>query len=236
MMKLRPQPLVPFAALFIAASHLSTAQAARPMEIDDAGIVDPEQCQIESWADVRRSQSTYWVMPACNVQGEWEVSAGAAWQRNSGYNNAEIFAIQGKRVIKENLFESTDIALSAEYEHHHQTADRARNWAINLPATTTIESAGWLWHNNLGMVFDSHNNDWQVTWGTGLETEIAENINLYAEVFGETGGERPSFQIAGGYWLKPDALQITLGVGDNLEVNSRSRWLSLGINWFGKIK
>jgi hypothetical protein len=46
---------------------ISVANATHPLVTDDARIVDPKSCQVESWA-----------LPACNFTSNLELAAGAA--------------------------------------------------------------------------------------------------------------------------------------------------------------
>ncbi len=64
--------VVPFLFLSIAPAH-----AARPMYTDDARIVDPKSCQVESWIRFNRDSTEYWALPACNPLG-WSSSSPMA--------------------------------------------------------------------------------------------------------------------------------------------------------------
>lgn len=91
-------------------------------------------------------------------------------------------------------------------------------------------SEALLWHNNLGTTWGSEDKKLRLTWGTGLEHEFTDTVSLYAEIFGE-GSEAPTFHIAAGYWLKPEVLEVTLGIADNFTSDTEQQWISLGLNW-----
>jgi hypothetical protein len=51
------------------------------MITDDARIVDPKSCQIESWAQSFRGNATeYWALPGCNPLDWFELTIGGAYR------------------------------------------------------------------------------------------------------------------------------------------------------------
>ena len=60
------------------------AHAARPMNTDDARLVDDKSCQVESWAKRIDGHTEFWAQPACNFTGNLELTVGGAWARQAG--------------------------------------------------------------------------------------------------------------------------------------------------------
>src|SRR5881394_731805 len=82
-----------FITAFVFAEH---AHAARPFVTDDARVVDPDHCQLETFYKEQRADSgrEFWFLPACNQLGvEWTVGGN----RIEGENN---FIVQGKKLFK----------------------------------------------------------------------------------------------------------------------------------------
>ncbi len=52
--------------------------AGAPLVTDDAAIVESKSCKLESWIDVSQDARAYWVVPACNFTGHFELSVGGA--------------------------------------------------------------------------------------------------------------------------------------------------------------
>ena len=73
---IRPHAAAAACALALLAPN---AHAGRPMTVDDAVILTPGQCQLETYALHDAQHNEYWATPACNVGGTWELGAGAAW-------------------------------------------------------------------------------------------------------------------------------------------------------------
>ncbi len=57
---------------------MGSAFAARPMITDDARIIDPQSCQLESWGKVSKNTEEYWALPACNPFGFFELTLGGS--------------------------------------------------------------------------------------------------------------------------------------------------------------
>ena len=64
--------------LILGLNIFDVAQAARPMLTDDARIVDPKSCQLESWVRDSKHMTEYWALPACNVAENTELTIGAS--------------------------------------------------------------------------------------------------------------------------------------------------------------
>lgn len=205
------------------------AHAGRPMEVDDAGIVDYRSCQLEAWSEHRKSSDGYWAMPACNLTGNLELAVGGALEHPDQGANTKALAIEAKTLLAEALGGSTGVALSFAFERQRFEGDDENEWALNLPITTFFAQERLAWHNNIGTVYAQEEKHYVFTWGTGAEYALTERVSLYGEVFGDST-ERPFYQVSTGYWVVPEQLQFTLGVGDKLEGNKEERWVSIGVN------
>jgi hypothetical protein len=52
------------------------AKGARPLVTDDARIVDPGACQLETWTRLGDAGDEYWALPACSPIANLELTAG----------------------------------------------------------------------------------------------------------------------------------------------------------------
>ena len=68
--------ILPLTLFILSVSLLNQAHAARPMLTDDARIVDPKACQLESWVRDSKHTTEYWALPACNVGENTEITIG----------------------------------------------------------------------------------------------------------------------------------------------------------------
>lgn len=205
------------------------AHAGRPMEVDDAGIVDSRSCQLEAWSEHRKSSDGYWVMPACNVTGNLELAVGGALEHPDQGANTKALALEAKTMLVEGLGGNTGVAMSFGFERQRFEGNYESEWALNLPITTLFAQERFAWHNNIGSTYEQEDKHYVFTWGTGAEYAVTEKVAVYAEVFGDSN-ERPFYQISTGYWVVPEQFQFTLGVGDKLEGSKEERWISIGVN------
>jgi len=58
--------LMTTSCLLLMAAVGSTAHAARPLNTDDANVVDPQSCQDESWVKKSKTSIERWIVPGCN--------------------------------------------------------------------------------------------------------------------------------------------------------------------------
>jgi hypothetical protein len=85
----------------VALSVASPARAARPMITDDARLVDPKACQVESWLRVNRGRADeLWAIPSCNPTGNLELALGGSLLRDgSGLSTGNSLA-QAKTLFR----------------------------------------------------------------------------------------------------------------------------------------
>src|SRR5690606_17292237 len=83
-----------------AAFIVPQVHAARPMVIDDADLVDPQACQLESWIQANRDSTEFWTQPACNFTGNLEWAIGGAATRQEGHTRTTDLVLQGKTLFK----------------------------------------------------------------------------------------------------------------------------------------
>lgn len=204
------------------------AQAARPMITDDARVVDPKACQIESWA--RRNQNgtnEFWAQPACNFTGNLEVTVGGSITRQSdGSSQTSAQLVQGKTLFKhlETNGWSYGLALGTLRDPR---GGSGRNWYGYVPASFSFADDRFVLNTNLGWQRDQGTRRNHVTWGVGSETQITDRAYLVAETFG-SGDGRPYYHMGVRYWIVRDHVQIDTTYGNRFG-GGGERWISVGL-------
>ena len=84
-------------ALGLAALCAGQAHAARPMNTDDANIVDDKACQLESWVKTTRISLERWAIPGCNLGGDLEWSVGGNAQTEAALGKTTFWVAQAKK-------------------------------------------------------------------------------------------------------------------------------------------
>lgn len=204
------------------------AQAGRPMETDDADILDAGSCQLETWVDRHRDSTEFWLAPACNPGGNMELTIGAAWTRQASSTTTSALAFQAKTVLKPMQPDGWGAGLAAGLEHHPKRTGEGRDWYAYLPVSRSFRDDRLLLHANLGWLHDGEDKRNRMTWGIGTEFEVAERTWMMLETFGHDQG-KPSYQLGFAYWLISDRVQLDAAFGQGLDRDENERWFSLGL-------
>ena len=218
-------------ALAVAASFTCTAaEAARPLLTDDARIVAPKSCQVESWVRRNRDSTELWALPACNFTGNLELTlGGAATHEDHVATKMTDVLLQGKTVFRTLEPDGWSIGLAAGMVRHpadvgHHSIGEAYAY---VPASFSFLADRFVMHTNAGW---THNRDAgfdRPTWGVGSETRLAERTWLVAETFDQGVGVR--YQLGFRHWIVPDRVQIDVTYGNRFRRTSEDQWFSIGL-------
>ncbi len=204
-----------------------SAWAARPLTTDDAPILDPGQCQLETWTQRDVGHTHWWAVPACNVGGGWEVGAGAGrLQGRDGNRGLTQAVLQAKTLLAapENSGWRLGLAVSDQFE---PARGLAGDWTAYLPLTVDLQGDRLQWHTNLGWRRERHGN-LAATWATALEAAVGERGALTVEVFGIRGGGAWR-QLGARYALVPGRADIDIACGEKTGSGPRERYYAAGL-------
>lgn len=222
-------------ALFATAALLAgNAHAARPMNTDDARIVDAKACQVESWIHRPKGHTDFWALPACNFSGNLELTMGGALTDRDGGTHTSAQLLQGKTLFKPLQPNGWAVGLAAGMQRDLRTGTRNRHdLYAYVPASFSWYDDRVVLHTNTGWLREQgqHRRRHRFTWGLGAEIQLNSQTWLIAETYGE-GSDKPLVQLGLRHWLVPDRVQIdaTYGnrVGNRIGEDSQ-RWFSLGL-------
>jgi hypothetical protein len=200
------------------------AQAARPMVTDDARVVDPQSCQMESWVRREHGRTELWALPGCNATGNLELTVGGAL-RNEGSTHLSARVLQGKTLLRP--LQTNDwgwgLVVGTVQELH---AGNGREWYAYAPISRSLADDRLVLHLNLGWAREQGSSAGRASWGLGSETQLGTRSWLVAEAFGR-GSETPQLQLGVRYWLVPERVQIDTTYGNRAD--GGQRWLSIGL-------
>ncbi|HEX3062612.1 MAG TPA: hypothetical protein VHP55_08060 [Usitatibacter sp.] len=208
------------------------AFSARPMITDDARVVDPKSCQVESWIKFNRTSTEYWALPACNPLGLFELTYGGARIHEDSAGSAftdNIFQL--KTIVKPLEANGWGWGIAAGTDRHlHREA--ANGWPgdeyIYVPVSFSFRDDEIAVHLNGGVTRHRDIDRNIGTWGLGSEIRLRDDLFFIPETFGTDRG-RPFFQLGLRHWIVKDRLQMDATVGNRLGGDSRERWFSLGL-------
>lgn len=219
-----------FSALIVLLA-MSEARAARPMVTDDARVVDPKSCQLESWVRMNRASTEYWMLPGCNFSGRVELSAGGARGHNDSSTVTSDIVYQAKALLRPLVADGWGLAATVGTVRH-PAIDRRGNLLgdtyVNLPVSMSFRQDRQVLHLNAGWLHDKASGHERVTWGVGSETWLGERSQLIAESYGQAG-HAPYYQTGLRWWLRPQRVQVDATAGGQFGEGGDARWLSVGL-------
>lgn len=213
------------------AGQTSQAQAARPMITDDARLVDPKSCQIESWVRYNRDSEEYWALPGCNFTGNLELTLGGAYGKDSSGSRTTDIVFQAKTLLRPLETNNWGMGLTLGNVNHpaiQTDSNLLGDVYLNLPASFSFADDRFVLHTNVGMLHDKPARTNRGTWGLGSETRLSKRTWLIAETYGQDRSN-PFYQLGLRYWLIPDRVQIDTTYGNRIGEGDRQRWFSIGL-------
>ena len=224
---------VAFPAMMLAVLFLLpfASYAARPMITDDARVVDPKACQVESWIRRNRESTEFWALPACNPLGFFEFTFGGARVREEGENAFTDQLVQAKTILKPLENDGWGIG-AAVGTIRHPRRETARGWPgdayFYIPVSVAFRGDQWVVHVNGGAVHRRDLGKDVATWGFGNEIRLRDDLYFIPEVFRSEPG-RPFYQVGFRYWVVKDRVQMDATFGNRLESGTSERWFSIGM-------
>jgi hypothetical protein len=217
-------------SLFIAPS----AQAARPLVTDDARLTNAHGCQLESWMRSYQGGQELWALPACNLGENFEITLGGGSYRNKDDNyHTEDWVAQFKTLFKPLETNGWGIGLAAGRVMHPDIQpgpNQLGNTYFYVPVSFSLRDDDVIVHVNVGMLRDRQEDRNKVNMGVGSEFKLGGNFKGVAEVFGDHT-QNPFYQVGLRYSLVPEVFQIDGTVGQQVNGDSKTQWLSIGVRW-----
>lgn len=201
----------------------SSAHAGRPMTVDDAAIVDPGQCQLETYGQRAGKVNQYWITPACNAGGTWELAAGAAW----GDDHQRYGRLQAKTVFKP--LDAGGWGVGLVLANQFQSGRGLDgDLSANVPVSFSLRDDNVLLHLNAGVLHAQATRRANTTWGVGGEFKLDARNSLTAETFGQQhAGARA--QLGYAHALIPDQLQLDGSWSRRLARGAGENMITLGL-------
>ncbi len=201
------------------------------MITDDARVVDPKACQVETWMRRNQGSTERWALPACNPTGNAEITLGGGLTTEGGETHATDVQLQVKTLFRKLETNDWGIGLAVGRLRHpgiEPRRDLAGDLYGYVPISVSMAGDAVVWHGNVGALRARDESRHRVTWGLGAEIRVNSSLFLIPEVFSQAAG-RPSFQAGIRYWVVPGHVQIDTTFGDRLPGGNRSRWFSVGL-------
>lgn len=207
------------ALLFVSAAHAAGGHHA----IDDAALLDPGQCQLETWWDRETggARTLLHAGPGCRL-GPVEIGASLDHTRLDYAGSTAIAGLQVKWARKLDDHWSVGIAAGTSAQGR---APRYVGSTVIVPITWQATST-LLAHANIGRDFRRGEAD-TFRGGVAVEWAPLNKWSFVAEHFKEFGS---SFRRGGVRWTLSPAASIDLSRARATSANSAA-WWTLGLTW-----
>ncbi|MFZ2854989.1 MAG: hypothetical protein WAZ34_12880 [Rhodocyclaceae bacterium] len=207
--------------------------AARPFVTDDARLTTAQSCQLESWLRVYAKSSELWALPACNLGGNLEITAGGGRARFDNAPSTSDYVFQAKTLFKPLETNGYGIGLAVGKVLHPEVnpgPNLLGNTYAYIPLTVSFLDDRALVHSNLGWLRDRATRRDNLTWGIGGEFALNGRLSAMAETFGDNR-DKPYWQAGLRFFLVPDRVQIDGTFGQQASGPKESRWFSIGLRF-----
>jgi len=226
-----PQGCVALLLAFCAALPMA-AHAARPMNTDDANVVDPKSCQLETWVRRTRSITEQWAVPGCNFWGDVEWSLGGQQRSEDTPWTSSLLLGQAKKRWLRLSDGDWGVSTTLGFINSQATSDfnaPQRDVFFNAPITRSFGQDRFV-HINLGWTQHSRDGSSRPTWGLGGEVPLSPRLIAISEVYAET--TTPSqYQVGLRLWVTPQRVQIDTTYGNVVGSATDQQWISIGLRF-----
>jgi len=188
--------------------YINLCYAARPMLTDDARIVDPKSCQLESWIRDSKHITEYWALPSCNVSENLEVTIGGSLEGENGHSSFANELYQLKTIIQPIAINQTgySIVLGNGRDPKRTMNKVIQDWYLNVPISYPYNDRLVI-HTNLGVTHLTDEKTEKMNWGLSSEYNYNGRVDLISEVFNQSSNST-YFQFGLRYWLIKNRAQI----------------------------
>lgn len=209
----------------------SASHSGRPMVVDDAALVSPKTCQLETWAQHNSDSKEYWATPACNFGGNFEFAVGMG-RVNDDTEHVSYATLQGKTLLKP--LETNDWGIGFSFGTQINTKDSSKkDWTVNVPLSLSTLDDKFLIHANLGWLRENTTHKNQTTWGIGTETQLTHPLTFTAEVYGNDRNDA-FYQTGFRYMVYKELVQLNASYGNQISHHDNA-FFSVGFVFLTKL-
>ena len=221
--------ILKISVLILSVSLVNSVHAARPMLTDDARIVDPKSCQLESWVRDSKHLTEFWALPACNVTENVELTIGGSVEGERGHTSYANEVYQIKSIIRPIAVNQTGYGITlGNVRDPKRSMDRAiQDWYANIPMSYPY-SDRLVIHGNLGVTHLTDEHRERMNWGLSTEYNVNERIDLISEVFNQSSSYN-YFQFGFRYWLLQNRLQLDTTYMNSFNHPGEDQSFSIGL-------
>lgn len=209
-----------------------SAQAGRPLVTEDAGVLEPGSCELESvgaraTAPSEATERSASVQLGCGI-GLRTQAALFVGHASGGGLRSDAVAVVGKSALVELTDTRAGVALAWSFAATREAGDSLAYDTSTINAVVTQPLGPWLLHANLGWTRSRLTANSLTTWSLAAERTGLGRFDLMAEVFDPGDRSRPWINAGLRYAVIEDRLFIDGSCGVSMD-SPRARLLTLGL-------
>lgn len=221
------------AAVALALLGAGHAYAGRPLQTEDAGVLERGACEVELVGSRLKDEVSQTVRGGsaqfgCGV-GISSQFALAASQARSGEARSDALALLGKTALRTPTDDSAGIVIAWAVGGDQPSGESFRHATTELKLVATQPLGAWLVHGNLGAARSERERLNRTVWSAAAERTGLGPVDAMAEVFGD---DRSDAWLNGAlrWHVIDDTLFIDGSYG--VQMNSgRARLVTLGLKF-----
>ncbi|MEQ1515456.1 MAG: hypothetical protein ABL931_03090, partial [Usitatibacteraceae bacterium] len=206
-----------------------TAWCAPPLASDDAAVLGPGECQLETEQRQFRHRKEWDLASACNLFWDTETGIGRTRVAPDAGPRADSVVYQFKKILATPTEGQWSFGIAAATVRALGEQSGTRQNVVNALITKQIGDTAL--HLNVGAVRDfeaapdTRKN--RFAWALAVEHNATERWTIVGEAFGQRG--MPTTTQAGiRWWALPKHVQLTSSLGAQRGEGRDGRWVSLG--------
>lgn len=207
-----PAPLFVFAALLLTPD----AHAGRPLQTEDAGILEARSCEVEGAtqrlrpsAAPRSSENS--LQLACGVGASSQLAVAASGTSSTGISDKGL-RLGGKTELWSAGKDGAALTLAWGASALKASGASWQRDGVEVRAVASIPAAGLNWHVNLGHERDLQARSSTTAWGLAAEHPGAGTVAPMAELFGNDR-EAPWWNLGLRWTLREDRVFVDVSYG-----------------------
>jgi hypothetical protein len=226
---MRKPPLLCALAMLIGVGFAATANAARPLNTDDTGVLDKGSCEAEAVLSRDKAEGStvrgQSLQLGCGVGGGTQLALAVEHVREEGLRARGITA-SGKFALVSGDDASWSLGGAVQWVRAEGEAQRHAATAVNLLHTRTL-GPQFVLHANLGHAQDALAARGSTTWGVAIEHAGWGPLALMGELTGDDLAA-PSWNVGLRWAATPNRWVLDIAYGQQI-IGGRPKALSIGL-------
>lgn len=217
-------------ALLLLCCAGAATHAGRPLQTEDAGVLEAKACELEAVYERARASGAAAISRSlqvgCGIGWQTQVALAAARAQTLG-ERAERYAINGKTALLAPKDDAAAITLAWSLDTHRGAGSGLRHESSALNLVLTQPQGDWLMHANLGWNHSRSARQSTTAYSVAVERTRLGAFDLMAELFADDRSEA-TLNFGLRFGALPERLWLDASWGRQL-ASPRAKLVSVGL-------